>query len=273
MPAYVSPLDGRYLSLKRAALLLADEHPGVTQDEIMETFTRALFIGEFTCEETALPGAVPDDDGNMPLLRIEAPCRNNFVPSLPLDAQPQEYFAVSGLSIAVVLCERGALPGRPEDWATFAQWPRSPAVEQDTLHALAHIPYPAFPEPARALLGGIMLAKAKLRAWMLFKGYALPRFLEGEDAMPFTLAGQATATSGSPSGSSTSDASRGRPRKAGWPRIEELIRGLHAANPDLPRDALAYDAHKMALREFDEKDLPSRETITRQMKSILRSAG
>ncbi|MDP0929471.1 hypothetical protein Q0601_19985 [Paracoccus onubensis] len=130
----------------------------------------------------------------MPFLRIQAPCRNGFVPSLPLDAQPQEYVAVSGLSIAVVLCERGALPGRTEDWAAFAQWPRSPAIEQDTLHALAHIPYPAFPEHARALLGGIMLAKAKLRAWMLFKGYALPRFLEGQDAVQLTLAGQTAAT-------------------------------------------------------------------------------
>jgi hypothetical protein len=48
-----------------------------------------------------------------------------------------------------------------------------------------------------------------------------------------------------------------------------LIREQHAANPATPRSALAFDAYKIAATEFDEKDLPSLETVTRQMKNIL----
>jgi hypothetical protein len=29
MPAFISPLDGNYISLKRAALLIAREQPGI----------------------------------------------------------------------------------------------------------------------------------------------------------------------------------------------------------------------------------------------------
>lgn len=271
MPAYVSPLDSHYLSLKRAALLIAAEQPGVEPDEIMETFKLALFAREFEREETTVQGVEPAEDWNLPLLRIEAPRRDDSVPRLPLDAQPQEYFAVSGLTVAEVLCERQALPGRPEDWSAFMESPRSAPAEKDALHALAHIPYVAFPEKAHAILGDIVLAKAKLRAWMVFKGYELPRFLK-DAAAPSTRTGQIASSSASSTEASISDASRGRPRKAGWPRIEELILELHAANPELSRDALAYDAHKIASTEFDEKALPSRETITRQMKTILGAA-
>ena len=47
------------------------------------------------------------------------------------------------------------------------------------------------------------------------------------------------------------------------------MRELHAANPETPRSVLAFDAHKAASREFDEKDLPSLETVQRQMKRLL----
>lgn len=37
----------------------------------------------------------------------------------------------------------------------------------------------------------------------------------------------------------------------------------------MKRSALAFEALKMAAKEFDEKELPSVETVVRKMKSIL----
>lgn len=72
---------------------------------------------------------------------------------------------------------------------------------------------------------------------------------------------------------SCGDDIRGRPRKAAWKRIRELVRELHAADPTKQRSLLAFDAHERAKLEFDEKDLPSVQTIIRQMKNILGTEG
>jgi hypothetical protein len=271
MPAFISPLDGNYISLKRAALLIAGEQPGIEPNDIMELFKHAIFTGEFEREECGIQGIDPSDDRNLPLMRIEAPPGNGFVPRLPPDAQPQEYFAVKGATVAEILSERDALPGNAEDWSAFARFPRSAGAVTDMLRALAHIPYSAFPPKARVILGDILLAKAKLHAWMIFKGYELPGFLADITA---SAAKEDVAKSAEiRTDALATDALRGRPRKAGWPRVEELIREMHAAQPDSPRSMLAYDAHKIAATEFDEKDLPSLETITRQMKTILGAEG
>jgi hypothetical protein len=271
MAAFISPLDVNYVSLKRAALLIAREQPGIEPDDLMELFKHSVFTGEFEREECGIKEIDPSDDRNLPLLRIEAP-PTNHLSRLPLDAQPQEYFAVKGATVAEILSERDALPGSAADWTAFAQFPRRAGVMSETLHALAHIPYSAFPPKAHVILGDILLARRKLHAWMIFKGYDLPDFLkditvsaakEGGIAKSAEIRADALAT----------DALRGRPRKAGWRRVEELIREMHAAHPDSPRSVLAYDAHKIAATEFDEKDLPSLETVTRQMKTILGPEG
>lgn len=266
MPAFISPLDGNYISLKRAALLIAREQPGIEPDDIMELFKHSIFTGEFELEKCRIRGIEPSDDRNLPLLRIEAPAGNGFVSRLPLDAQPQEFFAVKGATVAEILGERDALPGSTADWAAFAEFPRSTGVISDMLRALAHIPYSAFPPKAHVILGDILLAKRKLHAWMIFKGYDLPDFLKD-------IIAPAAKEGGIRADALATDALRGRPRKAGWRRVEELIREMYAAHPDLPRSVLAYDAHKIAATEFDEKDLPSLETVTRQMKTILGPEG
>ena len=43
MPAFISPLDVNYISLKRAALLIAREQRGIEQDDIMELFKHSIF--------------------------------------------------------------------------------------------------------------------------------------------------------------------------------------------------------------------------------------
>jgi hypothetical protein len=268
-PGFISPLDGNFISLKRAALLIAREQPGIESDDIMELFKHAIFAGEFEREESRIHGIKPADDWSLPLLRIEAPRRMGLVPRLPLDAQPQEYIAVKAMTVAEILSERDALPGGADAWSDFAPFPRGAAVAEDMLHALAHIRYSAFPPRAHTILGDILLAKGKLRAWMILKGYELPSFLKNilspavikPVAKPVETRTDSLAT----------DAARGRPRKAGWRRIEELIREMYAADPASPRSVLAFDTHKTAATEFDEKELPSLETITRRMKTILGS--
>ncbi|MFZ1892976.1 MAG: hypothetical protein WAU59_02650 [Rhodoplanes sp.] len=261
MPAFISPLDGNYIALKRAALLIAREQPGIEPGEIMELFKHAIFTGEFERAECRVQGIERTDDRNLLLLRIEAPPTNRF-PRLPLDAQPQEYFAVKGATVAEILSERDALPGCAEDWAAFAQFPRDAAARKDALGALAHIPYSAFPASGQAILGDIRLAKIKLQAWMRFKGYELPTFLC--DPPPPAVRSHPVSAE-----DSHAKPPRGRPRKPGWMRVEQLIREMHAANPAMPLGTLAFDACKQAATEYPKRDLPSWETVLRNMKIIL----
>jgi hypothetical protein len=261
MPAFISPLDGNYIALKRAALLIAREQPGIEPDEIMELFKHAIFTGEFERAECRVQGIERTDDRNLLLLRIEAPPTNRF-PRLPLDAQPQEYFAVKGATVAEILSERDALPGRAEDWAAFAQFPRDAAVVKEALRTLAHIPYSAFPARGQAILGGVLLTKVKVRVWMGFKGYELPTFL-------CDLSQPADRSHPESAENAHAKPPRGRPRKPGWMRVEQLIREMHAANPAMPLGTLAFDACKQAAAEYPKRDLPSWETVLRNMKIIL----
>lgn len=145
---------------------------------------------------------------------------------------------MKGATVAEILSERDALPGSAADWAAFAQFPRSAGVMSDMLRALAHIPYSAFPPKAHAILGDILLAKRKLHAWMIFKGYELPDFVKNITA-PTVKEGDNAKSAEMRADALVSDALRGRPRKAGWHRVEELIREMHAAHPDTPRSMLA----------------------------------
>lgn len=263
MPSHISPLDGNYISLKRAALLIAREQSGIEPDEIMDTFKHALFSREFERQEIAIERMPPTEDWNLPLLRIEAlPTRWPAAAKLPVDRAPQEYLAVKGPTIADVLGERDALPGRPDDWSTFTTFPRDAEIVDATLNALAHIPYPAFPAEGRALLGDIMLTRVKLRAWMEFKRYPIPSFLQGATLL---VHGEPPALAETPH----AKPSRGRPRKTGWARIEELIREMRAAKPETTHMTLAIDACKQAAAEFPSEKLPSWETVLRHMKAIL----
>lgn len=69
MPAFISSLDGNYISLKRAALLIAREQPGIEPDDIMELFKHAIFTCEFEREACGIHGIGPTDDRNLPLVR------------------------------------------------------------------------------------------------------------------------------------------------------------------------------------------------------------
>jgi hypothetical protein len=97
---------------------------------------------------------------------------------------------------------------------------------------------------------------------MKFKGYELPTFLG--DLPPPADRGHLESAE-----HSYAKPSRGRPRKPGWMRVEQLIREMHAANPAMPLGTLAFDACKQAAAEYPKRDLPSWETVLRNMKAIL----
>ncbi len=269
MPSFISPLDRNYISLKRAALLIAEDQRGIEPSAIMDLFKHALFAGEFEDPRTPVLAANHDSDWDLPLLRMEAPPSGRLCPPLAVDVQPQEYFAVKSATIADVLLERNALPGNPEDWALFSAFPRPENAADDLRHTLARIPYEAFPAKGQAILGNICLAKVTLGGWMTIKGYDLPPFLR--DVRPAKRPPLRLVHSRHEE--TAAEVSRGRPPKAAWPRIEALIREMYAANPETPRSVLAFDAHKAAAAEFDEKDLPSLETVQRRMKRILELDG
>ncbi len=262
MPAFISPLDGNYISLKRAALLIAREQPGIEPDDIMELFKHAIFTCEFEREACGIHGIGPTDDRNLPLVRIEAPPGNGFVPRLPLDAQPQEFFAVKSQTVAENLSERDALPGSAEDSAAFAQFPRSEGVMSDMLRALAHIPYSTFPARAQTILGDILLAKGKLQAWMMFKGYELPAFLR--DLPPPADCGHPKSVD-----DPVDKPPRGRPRKPGWTRVEQLVReDARCESGDAARHAGIRCLQASGDRVSQARPAVL-ETVLRHMKAIL----
>lgn len=254
MTVYISPLDRDYVSLKRAALLIARDRAGIEPDEIMDLFKHAIFNGDF---DWPLVGC------SLPPSRIELPNVGCLSPRLAIAEQPQAFYDVRAATIADLLMERGALPGNPDDWTMFADRMPCAEVRRQLHHNLAHIRYTAFPAKAQTLLGDIRLSRTTLKAWMVAKGYRLPAFLQ-----------EVTEPSGPPTGSPSRPAksaatARGRPSKAAWPAIKAYIRKTHAANPKTPLGALAFDAHKAAAATFARKDLPSIPTIQRQMKHIL----
>lgn len=56
---------------------------------------------------------------------------------------------------------------------------------------------------------------------------------------------------------------------AAWPMIEAAAHKINREHPDLPRKVLAGRLHELALREFDEDDVPNEATILRRLGSIL----
>jgi len=267
MHPFISPLDPAYISLKRAAASISADHGDVESDEVMDLLKYALLNEEFEHPQTRVRVSNNPEAWNLPLLLLEIPYRRDVRRRLPVEDEPQEYFAVKAATVAEVLLERDALPGTPEHWAAYAEFPRNPEISDDLHSLLARIPYGSFPPKGQELLGDIRISKAKLRAWMIFKGYDLPEFLKNV-TLPMRPGLHLVHSSVA---AATEEAPRGRPRKAAWPRIEALIREMHAADPAMPRSVLAFDAHKQASAEFDEKDLPSLETVQRHVKSILES--
>ncbi len=280
MPANISPLDDRFISIKAAAAEIARTRKNVSEEAVMDLLKHAIFVGELEPPRDR-PDRTPDEE--LLQLKIEAPRRDCYINGLPLDAGPEEYFGVGAFTIAEILDERDALPGPREKWVEFTQRPRAWSAVERTLVTLAYIPITAYPPTAKDILGGVLAPKKRLRDWMVGKGIEPPDSLKparrDEDDWEATRRADSNgADSAARSEFESADddedpfgseAGRGRPRKRSWSRVVALVRQLHSASPQLKFSTLAQDARKAALKEFDEMDVPSAKTIERHMKSII----
>jgi hypothetical protein len=217
--------DG-YVRLGRAAELIARERDDATPDDLMDAFTRAIFMGELNHDSAGLQ------------MEIVVP-RCTLPPEVATMAvRPRALYGANRGTVASVLLCADALPGPRVDWERLFDRAVPDRDEDLPYVTLARIPFRDFPEIGRRELEALLLAKAKLGAWMPAR-----RMLPPEP--------------------------RGRPHKPAWPRVVELVRALHRAHPDWQKKQLAFEAWSLARLEFPEDALPSVGTIQRDMVAIL----
>ena len=315
MISYISPLDDKYISFRRAACLISDEHNGISPDELMKNFKHALFMGEFECanikkNDSDQKPVDPHHDRNNVLNWLHMDCvmpkTELAIEGKALKIQPYRLYSMNLDSItSVLICENG-LPGSASDWDPFYDLSNVDLKEEAIYPRLAHIPLGSYPAHGQKLIGDIYLSRIKLKLWMMKHSFALPSFLLDIDVnqthrpeielVPSpdeTL--QTPAVQPDPAGepenavdekdiprdmkqnpaqfktasNDNQPVSKGRPRKAGWDRVEDLVRELHRADSRKLRKILAHEAYATALSEFPENELPTVETIVRNMVKIL----
>ena len=290
LPPRISLRDGNYITLKRAADLMALENSEINVSEFVEEFKYAIFAGEFEPARTPIPGIRIDDDRNYPIVLIEAPSKVADLPrDLPREDRPKTHYGYTAESIIDYFDFHKMFPSgveyydeyrKREDKAgrTTSKYPWLIRTQAN----LACIRFVAFPEQARAFLLAIYFAKSKLIAWLEYKGNPMPAFLaphrqraearsdpagRSEDFRKLPPTWNVSQDSRSRPAATAS--TRGRPPKARWHRIGEIARELRASHPTMQCDVIAFEAHKRARLEFPEKDLPKVTTIIRRMKSLL----
>lgn len=279
MPAYISALDDRYISVQSAAKLIAAERPELSLDALLDMFVHGIFSKEF---EPPVSSPLRRDDENWMHIRIERPLQGAATRALPIEKQPHDLYAVGAASVIRFLDSRRALPWHSAPHGVQTE-PRygdysDAAASAEALATLVATSFSAFPEAGRAILGDILMSRALLRRWMHACGHRLPKFLVDGEYSPGIppseedggFDGPETAPDDGQSGRAAhADAERGRPPKAAWDRVIRIARDLHTKHPTMKRSALAFEANREALKEFDESEVPSRSTIERHMKIII----
>ena len=320
MISYISPLDDKYISFRRAACLISKEHNGISPDELMENFKHALFMGEFDCapvsqkdvgqEDVGQNHIDPHHDRNNVLNWLHMDCvmpkTELAIGGKALKIQPHRLYSMNLDSITSVLICAGGLPGSANDWDPFYDLSNVDLKEEAIYPRLAHIPLGSYPAHSQKLIGDIYLSSIKLKLWMMKHSFSLPSFLQDIDVNqthkpvvelvpspdeksqtpavqndPARELGNAVAGEDTPQDMKQNPAqfktasndnhpvSKGRPRKAGWDRVEDLVHALHRADSRKLRKVLAHEAYATALSEFPENELPTVETIVRNMVKIL----
>jgi hypothetical protein len=131
------------------------------------------------------------------------------------------------------------------------------------------MPFRDFPERGRQELEAIIVPKAKLARWFEERGLPAPKVLMAtvqKEPEPDAVQGTRSISSES---AAADRRPAGRPVKAAWPRIVELVRQLANEHPDWQKKRLAFEAWSRAGDEFSETELPSVATIQRSMVQIL----
>ncbi|MGB8601639.1 MAG: hypothetical protein WCD42_05525 [Rhizomicrobium sp.] len=294
IPDFISPLNDEYISIERAAHLIASELEGTDVASALEMFKHAIFSREFDYNTSPIPGIPIHDDRNYPLVAIEAPGAETGVSQeVPVNSRPQKRYGFNAEGIAERLDHQKILPEGIEPLNDFmnrqADDPHAIGAIakkrwiEASLKNLALISLAAYPAKAQALIRDIYFFKPKLIAWMELKDHRIPNGLEqwrnrysGDRAdEALTSFDQAEAVpsgvSPLPTRDAKSPAQRGAPPKAAWLRAYELGPQLREAHPSLSNKQIAAEIFRRLSLEFDEKDVPSEKTIYRRMKDILLS--
>ena len=264
MPDHISPLDDGYISLGRAAALIAQERPCADPSRILDMFKRAIFSGELDPPQV---GTVKtrDHPGNWLHMEIEAPKCELSQGQAALPIRPRKLYGANRETIASVLLTTDALPGGAQTWWAMFDLDAPVYDPERAFEALAAIPLREFPQRAHGELEAILIPVHKLALWLGQQGQRIPAFLlrspgvkqPGPAAAKPECAGAPTMRS------------QGRPPKAAWPRVVQLVHQLHSEHPDCQKKRLAYEAWQLASREFNKSELPSVATIQRRMAEIL----
>jgi hypothetical protein len=274
-----SPLDASCIRFDAASELIAERDPAITRLAALELLVRAVWNGDFEPPPLSLPCPVPGQlearahpEGWM-FVPIEAPRAWLTDGQAALSIRPMELFKAGRETIVSVMYSNGQLPGDADGWHTLLDWRvEEPARRRaEAFSALARIPVSAYTAEARVYLASLTIPRSKLQAWLdacsaQFHGLFFPM------APPVPAAPPPPAAAND-AGEAAIPQRRGRPVLAAWPTIEAAAHQINREQPDLPRKVLAGQLHELALRKFDEDDVPNEATILRRLGSILGDAG
>lgn len=263
MTDYISPFDPRFITLGRAAELIADCNPCTTRNHVMDLLKRAMWHAEFDESGT---GSESDADDWLQI-EVEIPRAEMTEGQLALKNRPKRLYAMRRWSITSVLfCDR-CLPGDQQMIDQTFYTDRECELVYDQM---ANIPYTDFPPHGRERLDGIFIAQSKLKKWLIDQGYPVPDFLKDtktySSSKPDLKIVQPSAEETQPA---QDNKCQGRPELPGWSYVKQLVREIKANHPDLQHKQIAYQAHERAKGQFDEKDIPSEATIQRRFKELL----
>lgn len=271
-----SLIDPSCIRFDAASELIAERDPAITRVAALDLLVRAVWNGDFEPPPLSLPcptsaqleaRAHPDAWMFVPIAAPRAWLTDG---QAALSIRPMELFQAGRETIVSVMYSNGQLPGDAEGWHTLLDWRvEEPARRRaEALSALVRIPVSAYTAEARVYLASLTIPRAKLQAWLdscsaKFHGLFVP----AERAAP------APPAAANDADEAVTPHRRGRPVLAAWPMIEAAAHQINREQPDLPRKVLAGQLHALALREFEEDDVPNEATILRRLGSILGDAG
>lgn len=272
MPDHISPFDERFITLGRAAALVAKENPATSPAKVLDLFARAIFAGEFDPpaadvfdEEAVRKRSALENWLHIP---IESPAVWLSPELRNLSPRPVEYFGANRSTVASVMHSLDALPGHGDQWSSLLDNMTMTSGREEAYTALSKMPLDYFPLSGRRFLAEAYAPKQKLRAWFEGHGLPLPAFLQ-----PPTTARPGQAGSIFNHQRSEEKQGQGRPKKSSWPRIAEILMKLREEHPRMQKKELAYEARRIAAESIDDGDLPSVATIQRRMGEIFKVSG
>jgi hypothetical protein len=247
MPDLTTVLDDGYVPLRGAANSLARRLPGRSADEFMELFKTALFNGEFD--------DAPEDFGESGVAWLRTVTETS-----------KRRYGFTPCSVIRLLLGANALPPDPAVRESLFDVIAIMRGEVPGYDMLSRTPFNDYPERGRRELEALMVRRSVLANFLRSRIRMLP--IVGTDSNPHHQPTLDLPANENFRRSERSVHLRGRPRKASWPRIVQLVRQLASEHPDWQRKRLAFEAWNRAREEFSESELASVATIQRSMVEI-----